>query len=187
MIGEFSTWELVTQADVIISVPVLKTHDQAEMTLSLKNLKGLESDKDKKALHKRGIFKGVADLASALKPDDGDRRAHRPGGTGAAVRNPRQDGVAAGQPRPGRRRHGRPANRRVSPPRRWAFPCSPPRRAWARWTWMRSKWRASRWRRAAAVLALLRGHACEIDGRGSCTLRAPVPAAGTRCSAWCST
>ena len=65
---EFSTWQIVRDADVIISVPVLKTHDQAEMTLSLKNLKGLESDKDKKELHRRGIFKGVADLASALKP-----------------------------------------------------------------------------------------------------------------------
>ena len=68
LISEFGTWELVTQANVIISVPVLKTHDQAEMTLSLKNLKGLESDKDKKALHKVGIFKGVTDLALALKP-----------------------------------------------------------------------------------------------------------------------
>jgi uncharacterized protein (DUF362 family) len=64
----FATWQIVRDADVIISVPVLKTHDQAEMTLSLKNLKGLEADKDKKELHRRGIFKGVADLASALKP-----------------------------------------------------------------------------------------------------------------------
>lgn len=69
VMDEFSTWQLVKDADVIISVPVLKTHDQAEMTLSLKNLKGLISDKDKKELHKRGVFRGVADLASALKPD----------------------------------------------------------------------------------------------------------------------
>jgi len=68
VMDEFSTWQLVKDADVIISVPVLKTHDQAEMTLSLKNLKGLISDKDKKELHKRGIFKGVADLVSAVKP-----------------------------------------------------------------------------------------------------------------------
>lgn len=65
---EFGTWQIVLDADLIVSVPVLKTHDQAEMTLSLKNLKGLECDRDKKELHRRGIFKGVADLASALKP-----------------------------------------------------------------------------------------------------------------------
>jgi uncharacterized protein (DUF362 family) len=64
----FSTWQLVKDANVIISVPVLKTHDQAEMTLSLKNLKGLISDTDKKELHKRGVFKGVADLVAAVKP-----------------------------------------------------------------------------------------------------------------------
>ena len=69
VMDEFSTWQLVKDADVIISVPVLKTHDQAEMTLSLKNLKGLISDKDKKEMHKRGVFKGVADLVSVLRPD----------------------------------------------------------------------------------------------------------------------
>ena len=69
VIDEFTTWPLVQEADVIISVPVLKTHDQAEMTLSLKNMKGLIHDKDKKELHRRGIFKGVADVVSALEPD----------------------------------------------------------------------------------------------------------------------
>ena len=68
VIDEFTTWSLVRDADVIISVPVLKTHDQAEMTLSLKNLKGLIHDKDKKELHRRGIFRGIADVVSALKP-----------------------------------------------------------------------------------------------------------------------
>jgi len=68
VMNAFSTWQLVKDADVIISVPVLKTHDQAEMTLSLKNLKGLINDKDKKELHKRGVFKGIADLAAAVRP-----------------------------------------------------------------------------------------------------------------------
>jgi uncharacterized protein (DUF362 family) len=36
-------WELVRQADVVISVPKLKTHDQTEMTCSIKKLKGLLS------------------------------------------------------------------------------------------------------------------------------------------------
>ena len=62
------SWELVRQADVIISVPKLKTHDQTEMTCSIKKLKGLLTDKTKKAMHQQGLFEGVIDLLSAVKP-----------------------------------------------------------------------------------------------------------------------
>ncbi len=66
---EVSTFELVAQADVIVSVPVMKTHDQCEVTLSLKNLKGLTPDPQKKALHKNlGVNIGVADINAAFKP-----------------------------------------------------------------------------------------------------------------------
>ena len=61
-------WELVQQADVIISVPKLKTHDQTEMTCAIKKLKGLLTDKAKKAMHQEGLFEGVIDLLSAAKP-----------------------------------------------------------------------------------------------------------------------
>jgi uncharacterized protein (DUF362 family) len=61
-------WELVQQADVIISVPKLKTHDQTEMTCAIKKLKGLLTDKAKKAMHQQGLFEGVIDLLSAVKP-----------------------------------------------------------------------------------------------------------------------
>jgi uncharacterized protein (DUF362 family) len=61
-------WELVQQADVIISVPKLKTHDQTEMTCAIKKLKGLLTDKAKKAMHQQGLFEGVIDLLSAAKP-----------------------------------------------------------------------------------------------------------------------
>ncbi|MBW2489207.1 MAG: DUF362 domain-containing protein, partial [Deltaproteobacteria bacterium] len=61
-------WELVKQADVIISVPKLKTHDQTEMTCAIKKLKGLLTDKAKKAMHQEGLFDGVIDLLSAVKP-----------------------------------------------------------------------------------------------------------------------
>ncbi len=61
-------WELVKAADVIISVPKLKTHDQTEMTCAIKKLKGLLSDKAKRAMHQEGLFEGVVDLLSALKP-----------------------------------------------------------------------------------------------------------------------
>jgi uncharacterized protein (DUF362 family) len=62
------TWDLVRQADVIISVPKLKTHDQTEMTCSIKKLKGLLTDKNKKAMHQQGLFEGVIDLLAAVKP-----------------------------------------------------------------------------------------------------------------------
>jgi len=61
-------WELVEQADVIISVPKLKTHDQTEMTCAIKNLKGLLTDNGKKANHQEGLFEAVIDLMSAVKP-----------------------------------------------------------------------------------------------------------------------
>jgi uncharacterized protein (DUF362 family) len=61
-------WELVQQADVIISVPKLKTHDQTEMTCAIKKLKGLLTDKGKKGMHQQGLFDGVIDLMTAVKP-----------------------------------------------------------------------------------------------------------------------
>ncbi len=61
-------FELVSRADVIISVPVMKTHDQTEATLSLKNLKGLIPDDEKKRFHAIGVFEGVVDLVGALRP-----------------------------------------------------------------------------------------------------------------------
>ena len=61
-------WELAQQADVVISVPKLKTHDQTEMTCAIKKLKGLLTDKGKKAMHQEGLFEGVVDLMSAVQP-----------------------------------------------------------------------------------------------------------------------
>lgn len=66
--SELGSWELVRDADVIISVPVLKTHDQTEVTLSMKNLKGLIDDPTKKAFHRDGLLEGVVDLMTALTP-----------------------------------------------------------------------------------------------------------------------
>jgi hypothetical protein len=65
---QIECWELVRDADVIISVPKLKTHDQTEMTCAIKKLKGLLTDKAKKAMHQEGLFDGVIDLLSIVKP-----------------------------------------------------------------------------------------------------------------------
>ncbi len=66
--SEVECFELVQRADAIVSVPKLKTHDQTEMTCSIKKLKGLLSDKNKRAMHQEGLFEGVIDLLAATNP-----------------------------------------------------------------------------------------------------------------------
>ena len=62
--------KVVVDADVIISVPKMKTHDGTLVTLSLKNMKGVLSDKLKRQVHRLfGIFQGVVDLCTVVKPD----------------------------------------------------------------------------------------------------------------------
>jgi len=61
-------WEMAQQADVVISVPKLKTHDQTEMTCAIKKLKGLLTDQGKRGMHREGLFEGVVDLITAVKP-----------------------------------------------------------------------------------------------------------------------
>ena len=61
--------KLVLDADVIISVPKMKTHDSAKVTLSLKNMKGVLPDIYKRKLHHVfSVFQGVADLCTIVKP-----------------------------------------------------------------------------------------------------------------------
>ena len=62
--------KIVLDVDVIISVPKMKTHDNALVTLSLKNMKGVLPDKYKRHLHHTfGVFQGVVDLCTVVKPD----------------------------------------------------------------------------------------------------------------------
>lgn len=65
---EILTWELVRDADAIITVPVMKTHDQTEITLGMKNLKGLMRDNCKKRFHFDGLTESVVDLNTVFKP-----------------------------------------------------------------------------------------------------------------------
>jgi len=65
---EIQTFQLVKEVDVIIPVAKLKTHDQAELTLSIKKLKGLLTDKYKREFHQQGVFDGCVDWLSALRP-----------------------------------------------------------------------------------------------------------------------
>lgn len=68
LLEKITTFELVTRAEAIISVPVMKTHDQGEVTLALKNLKGLVTDADKRRIHQVGMFAGAVDLVGHFKP-----------------------------------------------------------------------------------------------------------------------
>jgi uncharacterized protein (DUF362 family) len=57
------------ESDVIISVPVLKTHVRTLVTLSLKNMKGVMPGAEKRKTHRLGLDKAIADLNSLVKPD----------------------------------------------------------------------------------------------------------------------
>jgi uncharacterized protein (DUF362 family) len=68
ILKKVETFELVARADAIVSLPKMKTHDQTEITCSLKKLKGLVTDEQKRRMHKRGVFKGVVDINTLFKP-----------------------------------------------------------------------------------------------------------------------
>ena len=69
VIKELILPKIVVDANVIISVPKMKTHDNALVTLSLKNMKGVLSDSYKKKFHNTfGIFQGIADLMTVVRP-----------------------------------------------------------------------------------------------------------------------
>lgn len=62
-------FKMAKEVDAIISVPVIKTHDDLPATLSLKNMKGLMPDPEKKMFHsKYGLSQAIADLNLAIKP-----------------------------------------------------------------------------------------------------------------------
>jgi uncharacterized protein (DUF362 family) len=64
---EIQTFKLVREVDAIIPVAKLKTHDQGELTLTIKKLKGLITDKYKREFHQQGVFEGCVDWYGALK------------------------------------------------------------------------------------------------------------------------
>ncbi len=66
--NKIRTYKLVKEADVIIPVAKLKTHDDAGLTLTIKNLKGLLADSEKKKFHKQGLFEACVDWFSVLEP-----------------------------------------------------------------------------------------------------------------------
>jgi len=69
VVKELRLPEVVVRADAVISVPKMKTHDQALATLAIKNMKGLLPDTLEKQFHTTfGVFRAMADLNSVVKP-----------------------------------------------------------------------------------------------------------------------
>ena len=57
------------ESDVVIDLPVMKTHDSLEVSLGLKNMKGLLQTADKKRFHKWGLAHSIVDLNHIARPD----------------------------------------------------------------------------------------------------------------------
>jgi len=55
--------------DKLISVPVMKTHVQSLVTLSLKNMMGMVPGKAKHEMHNVGLHAAIADLNRVVRPD----------------------------------------------------------------------------------------------------------------------
>jgi uncharacterized protein (DUF362 family) len=60
--------EIIFKSDVIINVPVMKTHDMLPVTLGLKNMKGVIKDNDKKRFHVLGISQSIVDINKLVLP-----------------------------------------------------------------------------------------------------------------------
>jgi uncharacterized protein (DUF362 family) len=56
------------ESDVIIDVPVLKTHVSCGLSVALKNMKGVLSGNEKRKTHALGVEKAVTDLNSVIRP-----------------------------------------------------------------------------------------------------------------------
>ncbi len=69
VLKEVAIPKIVADSDMIISVPSMKTHDQAGVTLAAKNMKGILPDAYKRKFHHVfGVFQSVADLLTVVKP-----------------------------------------------------------------------------------------------------------------------
>jgi len=56
------------ESDVIIGIPVLKTHIRTYATLSLKNMKGVMRGAEKRKSHRLGLDMAIVDLNSVVRP-----------------------------------------------------------------------------------------------------------------------
>ena len=64
----FSIAQTAFEADIIISLPVLKTHVRTGITCGLKNMKGVLPSDEKKRTHQCGLDRGIVDLNRVVRP-----------------------------------------------------------------------------------------------------------------------
>jgi len=64
----FAVAKTALEADVIICLPVIKTHIRTGITCGLKNMKGILPGDEKKRTHKLGLDRGIVDLNRVAKP-----------------------------------------------------------------------------------------------------------------------
>ena len=58
--------EYILNAEVLINMPMLKTHGETVVSIGMKNLKGILSANTKKIFHRYGLFKSIAQLSKIL-------------------------------------------------------------------------------------------------------------------------
>lgn len=68
VMDRFAIAKTAAEADVIISLPVIKTHIRTGITCGLKNMKGVLPGDEKKRTHKLGLDRGIVDLNRVVKP-----------------------------------------------------------------------------------------------------------------------
>jgi uncharacterized protein (DUF362 family) len=69
VLQEITLPDILFQAKLIISIPVMKTHMGQRITVGLKNMKGIIPDPMKKKLHtKYGVAPGMIDVFKVIKP-----------------------------------------------------------------------------------------------------------------------
>ena len=64
----FAVARTAWEADVIVDVPVIKTHVRTGITCGLKNMKGVLPGDEKKRTHQLGLDRGIVDLNRVVKP-----------------------------------------------------------------------------------------------------------------------
>ena len=65
----FGVARTALEADVVVSLPVLKTHVRTGITCGLKNMKGVLPGDEKKRTHQLGLDRAIVDLNRIVKPD----------------------------------------------------------------------------------------------------------------------
>jgi uncharacterized protein (DUF362 family) len=64
----FGVAKTAYEADVIIDLPVIKTHSRTGITCGLKNMKGVLPGEEKKRTHRLGLDRGIVDLNRVMRP-----------------------------------------------------------------------------------------------------------------------